>query len=61
MFLTTIANPWGSFRTTFLLLCAIELFSIITFGLAIAYVKQLYHAPLEDDSPDLTPERWSTV
>ena len=60
MFLGTIANPWSSFRTTFLLLCVIKVFSIITFALAIAYVKQLYHAPLEHDSPDLNPKRWST-
>ena len=57
-----IKYPWAGFlRFTFPLLCALVFFSTITFGLAVAYVEQLYSAPFGRYAfYGSSPHRWST-
>lgn len=57
------SEEWVSIlRLTPIILGLIILFSLTDFGLAIAYAKQLFNAPLDESKWDYSKDkRWSIV
>lgn len=49
-------------RLTPIVLGFLLLFSLVDFGLAVTYAKQLYHAPLDESKLEYSKDRhWSTA
>lgn len=61
--LTSSSFEWVTvLRVTPIVLGLLLLFSLVDFGLAVTYAKQLYNAPLDESKSNYSKDRhWSTA